>query len=402
MKIRRYLAPDLRQALRQVREAQGPDAVILSTRRLDGEVEVVAAIDYEAVADAEAPVAEMVASAPQDDFATIARRTLAEARSGDAVSQAPGVTASNADMGEELRTMRRLLETQLAALAWSDLTRRAPLRTTLLKELAELGIAADLATTIAAAVPETGELAAARRQAFAGIAGRLAIAEDRWLTQGGVVVLAGSSGAGKTSTLAKLAARWVMRHGSRELALVSCDGARFGAHEQLRTLGQLLDVPVHALASTAELENALPALVSRRLVLVDTAGSGPRDMQLPRELATLAAKTPRLETALVLAATTQAAALEDTVRRFAPVTPQSCVLTRLDEATSLGGTLSVLMRARLPLAWVSEGQRVPEDLRPARALELVARAVQLARECGAAADEDLLVRRFGGGVRASA
>jgi flagellar biosynthesis protein FlhF len=102
-----------------------------------------------------------------------------------------------------------------------------------------------------------------------------------------------------------------------------------------------------------------------------------------------------METALVLAASTQAGAIEETVKRYAPANPACCVLTKLDEAASLGGALSALIRARLPVSYVSEGQRVPEDLRPARALELVSTAVRLAKASGAAADEDLLRRRFG-------
>ena len=102
-----------------------------------------------------------------------------------------------------------------------------------------------------------------------------------------------------------------------------------------------------------------------------------------------------LETELVLPANAQAGALEETVKRFAPVNPACCVLTKLDEAASLGGVLSVLVRARLPAAYVSEGQRIPEDLQPARALDLVSAAVRLAKATDATADEDLLRRRFG-------
>ena len=97
----------------------------------------------------------------------------------------------------------------------------------------------------------------------------------------------------------------------------------------------------------------------------------------------------------MLAASTQAGAVAEAVARFAPARPTSCVLTKVDEAASLGGTLSALMRSRLPISYVSEGQRIPEDLRPARALELVTSAVELAAASGAAADEDLLKRRFG-------
>jgi flagellar biosynthesis protein FlhF len=405
MKIRRYLAPDLRHALRQVREAQGPDAVILSTQRLADGVEVVAAVDLDAAADLEAPraegmdheVAEHQGAAPLSsapllheadlprEFESIAQRAL----DGDAAGA----------VGEELRTLRRMLETQLAALAWNDLSRRAPRRTEILRELAGLGLAHDLAAQIAGEIAATDDLAKSRRHAFSLIAERVAVTGDRWLESGGRIALIGPTGAGKTTTLAKLAARWVLRHGSRQLTLVSCDAARLGGHEQIRTLGALLDAAVYTVDDAAELGELLPELAERRLVLIDTAGLGYREPGFETQLGALAAAVPQLETVLVLAATTQAAALDEAARRFATATPRGVVLTKLDEAASLGGALSMLLRSRLPLAYVSEGRRVPEDLRAARSLELVARAVELARACGAAADEDALMRSVGGAAR---
>jgi flagellar biosynthesis protein FlhF len=123
---------------------------------------------------------------------------------------------------------------------------------------------------------------------------------------------------------------------------------------------------------------------------------------LQDELATLAAASKRLETTLVLSAAAQAGAIEEAVQRFAAAQPATCVLTKLDEATSLGGAVSTLIRARLPVSYVSEGQRVPEDLSPARAHQLIARAVDLSRKSGASVDEDLLRRRFGAVAHAMA
>jgi flagellar biosynthesis protein FlhF len=131
------------------------------------------------------------------------------------------------------------------------------------------------------------------------------------------------------------------------------------------------------------------------MILIDTPGSSLRDPQLGNRLGVLSNCASQMETALVLAGSTQAGAIEETVKRYAPSNPACCVLTKLDEAASLGGALSALIRARIPVSYVSEGQRVPEDLRPARALELVSAAVRLAKASGAAADEDLLRRRFG-------
>jgi flagellar biosynthesis protein FlhF len=298
-------------------------------------------------------------------------------------------------MSSELKTLRRMLETQLAQLAWNDRTRRAPVHTELLRELTEIGITQDLAEHLIKQLPDDVDLAYGRRFAITGLSQYLRVTGDRWLDNGGRVALIGGTGVGKTTTIAKLAVRWCLRHGPRDLALVSCDTVRIGAQAQMQALGQLLGAPVY----TPESFETVPALVSRldryRLVLIDTPGSSLRDAELGNRMTVLANSASRLETALVLGANTQAGALVEAVKRFAPANPSCCLLTKVDEAASLGGALSVLIRSRLPISYMSEGQRVPEDLRPARALELVSAAVRLAKASGAAADEDLLRRRFG-------
>ena len=306
----------------------------------------------------------------------------------------------------ELKTLRRMLETQLAQLAWNDLSRRAPAHVEILRELTEIGISADLSDYILKQLPEKVELGAARRFAISGLSQYLRVTGDRWLEDGGRVAFIGATGVGKTTTLAKLAVRWVLRHGPRDLALVGSDTVRIGAQDQIQSLGQLLGVPVY----TPDTFESLPTLLARlgdrhrpggarngpaRLILIDTPGSSLRDAQLSSRLSVLSNCASQMETALVLGASTQAGAIEETVKRFAPANPACCVLTKLDEAASLGGALSALIRARLPVSYISEGQRVPEDLKPARSLELVSTAVRLAKASGAAADEDLLRRRFG-------
>jgi flagellar biosynthesis protein FlhF len=309
----------------------------------------------------------------------------------------PAISGAASDaMGSELKTLRRMLETQLAQLAWNDLTRRAPVHVEILRELTEIGITQDLSDYILKQLPDKVELGFARRFAIAGLSQYLLVTGDRWLENGGRVAFIGATGVGKTTTLAKLAVRWVLRHGTRDLALVGSDTVRIGAQDQIQSLGQLLGVPVY----TPENFESLPTLLSRlgdrhRLILIDTPGSSLRDPQLGARLGVLSNCASQMETALVLAASTQAGSLEETVRRYAPANPACVVLTKLDEAASLGGALSALIRARVPVSYVSEGQRVPEDLRPARALELVSTAVRLAKASGAAADEDLLRRRFG-------
>ena len=301
--------------------------------------------------------------------------------------------------------MRRMLETQLAQLAWNDLTRRAPAHVEVLRELTEIGICSDLSDYILKQLPEKIEISAARRFAISGLSQYLRVTGDRWLETGRRVkaFIRSHGRKGKTTTLAKLAVRWVLRHGPRDLALVGSDTVRIGAQDQIQSLGQLLGVPVY----TPENFESLPTLLclpGRSSSTDSHRHSGLkslRDAQLSSRLGVLSNCASQMETALVLGASTQAGAVEETVKRFAPANPACCVLTKLDEAASLGGALSALIRARMPVSYISEGQRVPEDLKPARSLELVSAAVRLAKASGAAADEDLLRRRFGKTANAS-
>jgi flagellar biosynthesis protein FlhF len=399
MKIKHYRAPDMRHALRDIRESQGPEAVILSSRRIHGGVEVVAAIDYDPDIDSESFTTRNEDSA-YTPKAKSGERASSRATHEELVTMAKRMAAApvqevRPDVNEELRSLRQMLETQLATLAWNDLSRRAPVQTELLKQLSMLGLAHDLAAELAAQLPDRLELAEAYRLALALMARRIQTSEERWLESGGIVAMVGPTGVGKTTLIAKLAARWVLRHGPREIVLISSDCVRIGASEQILTLGRLLGVPTHTVDNTAELGALLSDLGPRRFVLIDTAGLSQRDPNLSDELEALVASHQHLETCLVLSAAAQAGAIEEAVHYFAPAQPATCVLTKLDEATSLGGALSMLIRSQLPLAYVTDGQRVPEDVNAARAHQLIARAVELSRKAGATADEDLLRRRFG-------
>lgn len=397
MKMKRYTAPDMRQALKMVRDEQGADAVILASRRVDGRVEITVAVDDD-TADgiAVTPFAAQVPDAPAAPAPLPSGFEALLAQRPAGATPAPAAPTASEAVNGELKTLRRMLETQLAALAWNDLTRRAPLATELLRELTEIGFAGDVAAQIADHLPPGLDFTGARRLAIARLADRLQVTGDRWSEHGGVVALVGSAGVGKSAAIARLAARWVMRHGSQELALVCADAQRPGAHEQTARLGRLLGAASFRVEDLAELPPLLDRLGGRRLVLIDTSGLGSRDVGFEGLLAGLQAVRPRVEIGLTLSAAAQAGTLAETVARFAPLRPNACVLTRLDESASLGGALSVLMRSALPVAYVSEGPGIPDDLRPGRALDLVCLAVQLAERNGAVADEELLARRFGG------
>jgi flagellar biosynthesis protein FlhF len=188
-----------------------------------------------------------------------------------------------------------------------------------------------------------------------------------------------------------------MRHGMRHIALVSLDDQRFGAEEQLRVLGRLLGVECYTLTDAAQLPQLLSRLPDCRMVLIDTAGVAPRDPSLEAHAAQFNDIVAQIgaQTWLTLSAGSQAAMLEESVQRFAAFKPSAVLLTKLDEAACLGGALSALIGAGLPVSYVAEGPRIPEDLAPARAHQLVARAVYLAQAADASAGDELLARKFG-------
>ena len=404
MKMHKYTAPDMRTALRKVRAEHGPDALILWTRRTAGVVELTVATDPEAMANVE--ILTEARRAVGADTVAMPTRSASRPAVVSPVGIPPGVlppaVAGSPAIDSELRSLRHLLETQLAALAWNDLTRRAPVKAALMREFASLGLDRELGAALLEGVTSDDELERARQQGLAALCDRLKTIDDRWTTQGGVLSLIGSPGSGKSSAMAGIAARWVLRNGPNGAVLVSAGDPRFGAFEQLARLGRLLGITTY---QVEEIE-ALPALLARlgeqRLVLVDTGAVGlrsddrsddpgleERNLSILRSAGSIAA---------VLPATLQATAARQLALRYARAGVTACIATRLDEAASLGGLLSAVITAGLPLAYVTDGTRLPDDLRPARSDELIALAVALQERNGNTADEDLLVSRFEGRV----
>ncbi|MBI5461878.1 MAG: flagellar biosynthesis protein FlhF, partial [Gammaproteobacteria bacterium] len=316
MKIKRYFAADMRQAIRMVRDEQGPDAVILSNRKVDGGIEIIAAIDYDealvnqALGQASTATATSAAAA-SNKMPEPSRAAVAELRKSDApIStqaptqapiQAPIQSASNStdtrpdtrkssiywaqdpamvEMRREIHELRGLLENQLAHLAWGDMQRRQPIKTELLRRLTDLGLTPALCNLLTEQVGPVEDDEQAWRRALGLLAHHVAVTDDDILNSGGIVALVGSTGVGKTTTVAKLAARFALRHGQRSVALITTDCYRIGAHEQLFTYGRILGVPVQVASSHEELRNALSSLSDKRLVLIDTAGMSQRDLRL--------------------------------------------------------------------------------------------------------------------------
>ncbi|MCF6338336.1 MAG: flagellar biosynthesis protein FlhF [Gammaproteobacteria bacterium] len=302
------------------------------------------------------------------------------------------------ELKNELSNMRELLEQQLSGLAWSDLSRRDPLRAKLTRCLLELGLSPTVCEQVVNTSGEHKDFDNAWRHALAVLSHSLPVESTDILEQGGVVALVGATGVGKTTTIAKLAARYALKHGSASVAMVTTDGYRIAAHEQLRTYGRILDIPVRIANTHAELVEALKLLSDRALVLVDTAGMSQRDMRLSQQFQMIKNSTPGIKTYLVLSATTHRAGLREIAKAFGEINLDGCILTKLDETTSLGGALSAVMEHSIPVTYVSDGQRVPEDIHIARGHSLINRAVVIAQETNQALKQESLNLAFSGMV----
>lgn len=414
MKIKRFFAPDIRQAMRLVREEQGPDAVILSNRRVDGGVEIVAAIDYDerllsapaaASAAAAAAIAAMPADAVQESVAKPARASALPSPPAPSSATAPQHTAAAGrwtqdpaltEMKSELALLRRMLEGQLSSLAWGSFARGEPRRVELIERLMRFGMtAAQCRAVTEAVVTDEADVDTLWQRALEVVTRGLPVWERDLLADGGVVALVGPTGAGKTTTAAKLAARCALRHGKRHVALVSMDSYRVGAYEQLRTYGRILDVPVYTADSREELHGVLADLADRHLVLIDTSGMSQFDSGLARQVEILDKRDFGKQVLLLLPATSRRSGLDDVAAAFAAFAPDAGVVTKIDETNCLGGVLSAAVTHQLPLAYLCDGQRVPEDLHPAVAGDLVARAVHIMNRSGSRIDEDLLTLSLG-------
>ncbi len=378
MNVRKFQAPTPREALRAARAALGENAVVLSSRSVDGGTELVAMapadIDALAAASQEGGRPRPVGDARVRTEPAAA--TMASPQPPRYMS--PGAPAL--DLGEalkdELRSMRGLLESQLATLAWNG--RQPEEKALALRVMLAAGFSAGLARYIAERMPSSAMSAGDGGQAWMRdiIARNLALfdGDERLVEQGGVFALVGPTGVGKTTSTAKLAARCVARHGAAQVALVTTDGYRIGAFEQLRIYGRLLGVMTHSVRDGADLALALAELSRKHIVLIDTAGASQRDRMVVEQIAMLSAGGAPVQRLLCLNTTSTVETLDEVARAYRGDGLAGCLLTKLDEAGGIGGALDVAIRHKLPVSFIADGQRVPEDLHVADRRRLIERA----------------------------
>ncbi len=452
MSIRKFIAPTTRQAMKEIRDELGSDAMILSNRQTQLGVEIVAIAHGDfahlaggviaqktecpgitadewtrSVAEAHPaqparPLAQAVlpiqprqplqfqnkasgqtgslqhsgplplsgtlrhpgklpqpghTSAPQAKAAPQAK--FVRTTEGQPVPAMAGREYSGQEsILSEIKSMGAMLQQQFAALYWNDVQLRDPQRAGLLRKMLNAGFSTLLARQLLEKMPAGGvqgepwiKQVFKRNLLVAGEANDI-------IAKGGVYALIGPTGAGKTTTTAKLAARAVVRYGAEKVALLTTDSYRIAAYEQLKIYGKILGVAVHAVKDEDDLRLTLSALRHKHLVLIDTVGMGQRDERVGGQSEMFDAAG--VQCLLLLNATSGGDTLEDVVRMYRSNNVVGCIPTKLDEAANLGTVLDVAVRHRMVMHYMANGQRVPEDLHPINLDYLLHRAFKPAEE----------------------
>lgn len=356
MNMKKFVATTSREALRLIRIEMGADAVILSNRKVDGGIEIMAL----ASAEFAQLTNESRQPAPMSARAAIVTQTRAPA----AVMAEPAISSISAMQLEqqgilsEIKFMRNMMQEQMDCLSWSDRQQRDPQRTRMLRDLLNAGFSAALSRQMIDKMPATANMEWVRRVLGNNL--RIATKQEDLIVRGGIVALIGPTGVGKTTTTAKLAARAVVRYGADKVALLTTDSYRIGAHEQLRIYGKILGVTVHTVRDTEDLRLTLSGLKQKHLVLIDTIGMGQRDNRMAAQAEMFNATG--VQRLLLLNATSSGDTLNDVVCMYNGAGVIGCIPTKLDEAVTFGTVLDVAMRHKLTLHYIANGQRVPEDL----------------------------------------
>lgn len=435
MQVKRFFAADMRQVMKLVRDELGADASIIGTRRVAGGVELTAALDYQApmiparqpnpelevelrrtqsmLVSAHADLATRVSGEKMKDGQLFANESIVapelpasfvrperpKPAAAPVAATAP-VTAVATDqrsldaMRFELNGLRELIEVQLGSMAWGQMQSRRPQQAALWRRLQRMGLPAELSRVLLERVSKVPEQRQAWRMILAHLAHAIKTPKVEPLEEGGVIALVGPAGMGKTTTLAKMAARYVLKYGAQHVALVSMDSYRIGAQEQLKTLGRILNVSVTQVDPGQSLTQALEPLARKRVVLIDTAGLPGNDPALHMQLETLAGRGVKSRNYLVLAATSQSQVLKAAYHSYKRCGLTGCILTKADEATSLGEVISLAISQHLPVAYLADGPRIPDDLHVARSHQLVSRAVSL--QAPQEPSEDAMADMFAG------
>ena len=394
MKIKKYFASDMRQALEMARDEYGSDVVILSNRKVSGGVELIAAEDYDEEIYNKSRQARQTQE-KSDSVKTIHTPSVGASSAHDAVSDIWTRDSTMDQMRDELKSLRSMLEQQMSGLAWGAIGRQHPLWANLIRQLINLDLTPKLARQLVEEIPEDYQFDQAWRTVLALLTYKVPQFHDNILTAGNTVIFFGPSGSGKTTTIAKMATRYALEYGTQNIMLATTDIYRVGAREQLRSYARILGVPLRTINNKEDYLGLFDDATSEKLILVDTAGLSIKDSKYQEQLGLLKSTDQKTMNCLILPTTEHYNGLSQLIDTYQTFSPDFCIPTKLDEAISLGGLLSVAIEKSLPIASICDGQKVPEDMHKMKPYELVSKVVSRAHQNQIKFDEEHVEQSVG-------
>lgn len=341
MMTKKFYASSPREALNLIRNEFGQDAEIISNRIVNGKVEIIAkqgdrAASNKRIASQQAPIAEETQLLPT------------------------GIEK----MIDEIREMKNGFYKKLDNLMWTSSKQLNPVQNIVLDRVLAAGFSPSLAKRLVEKLPNEYSDSQAIAWLREILSRNLATENDEesFLNSARIIALVGPTGVGKTTTIAKIAASYVMKYGAEKLAFITTDSYRIGALEQLKVFGSILGVSVHAVKDQHELQLTIEHLRDRKSILIDTPGLCQRDKRVDAQMAMFDHINEPIKRILCLNAANQIETTSDVVSVYAKQSIETCIITKVDEAVTLGGVLNVVMQQKLKVCYVTTGQRVPEDI----------------------------------------
>lgn len=435
MEVKRFISSSMQEALKLVREEFGPDAVILSNSKVDNGVEIVAALDYEedvapSAIDSQLskqgqPSPSQIARMHADNHIRLqkeldsARKKIESVRAkkqkeqvrvaerGGAESDVVGLSSEGSsrhegfnddkslsdqlksqdvnamseigEMRSQLAELKNLITEQNNSNVSTShyVEQESASKLQVQKKLDALSLSPSVTNTLIQMVDNAADYATSWKRIIQRMAYLITSDDEELIDRGGRYALVGPTGSGKTMTIGKLAARYVMKYGSDSIALVTTDRYRIAAHEQLKVFGRILNVPVHAVNEHSSLDDILKKLSSKKLVLIDTAGLTHLDSSWSEQLQEIKMAQDNVECYLTVSSVGQYQVMCSSYQHYKIVGLRGAIITKLDEAVSLGEVISFLIDTGLSAAYFTDGQRVPEDIHQFREKVIIEKAQSL-------------------------
>ena len=376
MNMKTFHEKNMQEALQKIRDELGDEAVIISTKQGKRGVQVVAATDYDIAVNSnnnymlQEEITNIHGSNSENFHKDNIKSLNVDTEVGDTIIQ------------NEINQLRNLIESQTEIISWNKIISENTIARKILQRLSISGFGFNYSKNLLKHVGDIKDEQDAWEEIESKISNSIAIVENNLIETGGVAALVGPTGVGKTTTIAKIAAQYALKHESNHIALISTDHYRIGAHDQISTYASILNVPVIAATNESELQQALHVVRNKKLILIDTPGLSQRDDRVNEIMMTLSEQPKNIEKYLVMSAASQLCVQKEIINQFNSGALNGAIISKSDEASQIGGILTSLIEQGIPIAYETTGQRVPEDIIRPDQTDLLNKAVHLGEQFG--------------------